>query len=49
MNNLIMKYKSDKIIIQRVKYIKTSTKSVFNYKDFKIEKKKIILKGGMMH
>jgi len=30
--------KSDKIIIQQVKYIETSTKSVFNYKDFKIDK-----------
>jgi len=30
--------KSDKIIIQQVKYIETSTKSVFNFKDFKIDK-----------
>jgi len=29
---------SDKIIIQQVKYIETSTKLVFNYKDFKIDK-----------
>jgi len=30
---------SDEIIIQQVKYIETSTKSVFNYEDFKIDKK----------
>ena len=29
--------KSVKIIIQQVKYIETSTKSIFNYKDFKVD------------
>jgi len=30
--------KSDKIINQQVKYIENSTKSIFNYKDFKLDK-----------